>query len=164
MSPLRYNHLYWFPLSTFLADELCSLYLMLWTVAPADLYTGCHFMSPLSFLLLLLLLMHIPVDLCTWSLVWLALCCWRIAHRKSNDRHAMQRQSLSCSLPLHVVHSELSDSHVTANMEEKSRSMLSAPAHCPELCGTVHLQTMPLTFPFYSWTNQLEWIGMLIKI
>lgn len=34
--------------------------------------------------------------------------------------------------------------------------MLSAPAHCPELCVTVCLTTA-LPFPFYTWANRLGW-------
>lgn len=40
---------------------------------------------------------------------------WRIARHKSDDRLALQRQTVSRSLPLHVVHSEMQDSRAGAN-------------------------------------------------
>lgn len=118
MIPLRNNHLYWFPLiiryllmnfasqiisssgrwlqpSCTLSAILCPLVFFLFT-APANAY------SPLTFVL------QAPFD---WHF-----CCWKIAHRKSDDRLAVQRQPMSSSLPLHVVHSELSDNHARSNM------------------------------------------------
>lgn len=60
MISVRNNHVYRFSSQRpFLADELCSSYLILRTVAPVALYSVCHFMSPLSVVFLLFRLMHI---------------------------------------------------------------------------------------------------------
>lgn len=82
---------------------------------------------------------------------------WGIAHRKSHDRLATRVWLLAATCCLQrTVRSPLQS--YCGWDTEKSRSVLSAQAHCP-----VQLQTMPLTFPFYNRANLLECIRLLIK-
>lgn len=147
MVPLRNNHLYWFsPQHLFLSDELWTSYLILQTAAPVALCSVCHFMPPLSSLFLLFLLMH--YSLLTFALEvqfdWHFAAEW--SDRESDDRLAVERRPVSCSS---LFASACCPRWARlAKTQRKSSSMLSAPAHCPELCATVRLQTRHWLFPF----------------
>lgn len=66
--------------------------------------------------------------------------------RESDDRLAVERRPVSCSS---LFASACCPRWARlAKTQRKSSSMLSAPAHCPELCATVRLQTRHWLFPF----------------
>ncbi len=113
MIPLRNNHLYWFPLSV-----SCS-WTMLVISHPLDSGSSCAVLCLPFYVPLVFSLFTVQAN--AYSPLTFALEVqfdWRIARRKSDDRLAVQRRPMSCSLPLHVVHGELSDSYARSNMAE----------------------------------------------
>lgn len=160
MVPLRNNHLYWFsPQHLFLSDELWTSYLILQTAAPVALYSVCHFMPHLSSLFLLFLLMHI--------------LCWPLHLRfSSNGTSQLNDQTVNqvtgwpwkgdpCPALCLCVLSTVSQAGY--DTEEKQFNVISSGTLPWALCYCPFADTS-LTFPFYTRTNHLEWIGLLIKI
>lgn len=121
--PVRNNRPYrFFSQRTLFADEPCSPYLILWTVAPVVLCSVCHFY------VLPLVSSPFTVPANAYPLSTFALEVAFDWHATAEGERALnpmtgrlsERQPVSCSLPLHAVHSELSRCCAGAHMAKTS--------------------------------------------
>lgn len=130
----------------FPSASVCSWWTMLVIFHPLDSGSSCPVLCLQFYVALVFSLFTVPANAYPPSPL----------HSKFNLTGTLQlkdgapynRWQAVWSLPLHVVRVELSGSRARANMAKARQVDVISSRHCPELCGTVRLQTVPLTFPF----------------
>lgn len=128
-------------------------------MAPVVLYSVCCFYVPLA-----LSLCTVPAN--AYPQLTFPLEVQFDGHFAAGGQHTVNQMTgwpfkgdscpALCLLVLSAVSCQTAMPELILLRHREISSMLSAPAHRSELCGTVHLQTMPLTFPFFARTNRLE--------